>query len=102
MKTAYSIYLDYQKALRDAAALEHTAGDIRKEKNRMAARRNDIAAEWAGEASDEFVDKLIETEERLGTLEREVLKAAEIIRRTAASAYRAEKKAIDLASRRTY
>lgn len=96
-KTAHSIYLDYQNAIKQAERLEQAAKDLKKEASRLGDCRHDISAAWKGENASMYLRKVKTVETDVSKMEKNVTKAATAIRKIAAETYRAEKAALELA-----
>ena len=99
-KTAYSIYLDYQKAMKQADQLEGAAKIIRNERKNVQASQKSISAAWQGDNATKFIKKVNVVEEDLDSIAKNVQNAANVIRQIAKETYEAEQKALDLAKAR--
>ena len=100
-KTEYSIYLDYQKAMRQADKLDEAARIIKSEKSSLHDCNGSISSAWKGENATTFIRKVAVVENDLESIEKSVRNAADVIRRIAKETYQAEQKALRLAKERT-
>ena len=99
-KTAHTIYLDYQKAMRQADRLEEAAKKIRNEKSSLHSCRGSISSAWKGDNASAFIRKVSVVENDLASIEKSIRNAAAVIRRIAKETYDAEQRALTMAKNR--
>ncbi len=96
-KTAYSIYLDYQNAIKQAERLEQAAKDLKREASKLSDCRRSISTSWKGDNASTYLRKVKTVESDISKKEKNITKAAAAIRKIATETYRAEKAALELA-----
>lgn len=102
-RTREEIRMNYQKTLRQADALENLAYRIEAiSKQSMGDAVQRIGGSWHGDSGENYAAKGQKLVKITGQHGRELLQAAETLRRNANNTYRAELFIIELAERRTY
>lgn len=97
------IEIDFQKSMRQAEELERIAVRLQQlAENNMNGTLQNISEAWKGENSDKFRRKGRSVQEDIIKTAREIRIAAGSIRAAAKAAYDAEKRAAEIAGRRSY
>ena len=99
-KTALSIYLDYQKSIRQAELLEDAARTIKSEKTDLHSCRSSISSAWEGDNATIYLNKVKIVENDLDRLAKSLKNTANVIRKIAKQTYDAEQHALKLAEKR--
>jgi len=99
-KTSYSIYLDYQKAIKQAERLEQAAKELSKEVAKMDDCYSSIQAAWKSDSASAYLAKVRKVREELNTVENNLSETAATIRKIAKNTYEAEKRALVIAQTR--
>ncbi len=101
VKTSYSIYLDYQKAIRQAERLEQAAKELQKEIARMDDCYSSIQASWKSNSANAYLAKLRKVRQEIDSVENNLTESAAAVRKIAKNTYEAEKRALLIAETRS-
>lgn len=103
MKTLYSIQMDYQRAMNQAAELDRLAAQLRTQADSNFPQvLGSIRNAWKGDNANEYVRKAGQLPAKIKGSARDLTNIASTIRTVAKNTYDAEMRAYELAQERTY
>lgn len=101
-KTAQSIAVTYQSAMKEMESLKEFAKKIDTERINIEACKMELSLHWYGTASKNYISKLDAEIQELSNIAKSLRQIASTIETVATNTYKADKKAIDLANKRNY
>lgn len=101
-KSAYSIMIDYQKAIKQAETLENIAKSIMTYGRKVTTCKDSISSVWKGESPTQYLVKLGIVSDNLEIVTKNIINTADTIRRIAKRTYDTEMASLELAKKRTY
>lgn len=103
MKTKFRLYMDYLQTNAKASELERLAASLKNlAENRFQSSLDQLAKEWTGEASREYIAKGSKLKSDILNVSINLNKEAQTIRNIAKRTYNTEMKALEMANSRTY
>ena len=103
MKSIFTITMNYQRALAQAGALDRAAGNLRRiANNNVGGAKARIHSGWKGDNGDAAALKADTLQGKILASADSLSRTAETVRRVARNTYEAERRAWEIARRRTY
>lgn len=102
-KTAYSIKMDYNNAIKQAEKLEKLARDLKQiAQTQLQECLSNVDRSWKSTSSVKYINKGKKLREEILSRAKNLEKTAETIRTIAKNVYDAEMRSLEIAKRRTY
>ena len=101
-KSRFTIMMDYQRALSQAASLDKLAMDLVMCIRKNSENISQIQTYWGGENAHAYLRKMRASNEDLKRLRKNILNTSQTIKRIAKRTYDTEMKSLEISTRRTY
>lgn len=101
VKTTRSVTVAYLSAKNQVSDLENIAGNLEKQKRKLAEQRADVHRVWSGENADCYCAKMLKKENELSSIIADIRNIASTVQVVTENTYKADMKAIQLAKVRS-
>ena len=101
-KTAYSISMNYHKAMRQADNLDKVADSVSSYSGKVNNCSVSIGNDWKGDNAAKYIRQLQQISGNLEQIQKNVTNISETVRRIAKRTYDSEMASLEIAKKRTY